>query len=49
MEEVCIDRKMEGMEEERPRSELGHFVLIHGIGGGGWGWYKIRSLMENSG
>ncbi|KAF7830849.1 methylesterase 17-like [Senna tora] len=26
-----------------------HFVLIHGIGGGSWCWYKIRCLMENSG
>ncbi|KAG8390186.1 hypothetical protein BUALT_Bualt01G0057400 [Buddleja alternifolia] len=26
-----------------------HFVLIHGVNGGGWCWYKIRCLMENSG
>lgn len=26
-----------------------HFVLVHGISGGAWCWYKIRSLMENSG
>ncbi|KAK6945693.1 Alpha/beta hydrolase fold-1 [Dillenia turbinata] len=26
-----------------------HFVLVHGIGGGGWCWYKLRCLMENSG
>ncbi|XP_027329986.1 methylesterase 17-like [Abrus precatorius] len=26
-----------------------HFVMVHGIGGGGWCWYKIRCLMENSG
>ncbi|XP_022893705.1 methylesterase 17-like isoform X2 [Olea europaea var. sylvestris] len=26
-----------------------HFVMIHGISGGGWCWYKIRCLMENSG
>ncbi|GKU91234.1 hypothetical protein SLEP1_g5134 [Rubroshorea leprosula] len=26
-----------------------HFVLVHGIGGGAWCWYKIRCLMENSG
>lgn len=26
-----------------------HFVLIHGIGGGAWCWYKIKCLMENSG
>lgn len=26
-----------------------HFVLVHGLGGGAWCWYKIRTLMENSG
>lgn len=26
-----------------------HFVLVHGINGGSWCWYKIRCLMENSG
>ncbi|KAK4382909.1 Methylesterase 17 [Sesamum angolense] len=26
-----------------------HFVLVHGLGGGAWCWYKIRCLMENSG
>ncbi|KAI3427805.1 AB hydrolase-1 domain-containing protein [Psidium guajava] len=26
-----------------------HFVLVHGIGGGAWCWYKIRTLMESSG
>ncbi|XP_050385096.1 methylesterase 17 [Argentina anserina] len=26
-----------------------HFVLVHGISGGAWCWYKIRCLMENSG
>uniref|UniRef100_A0A2P2J7F2 Methylesterase 17 n=1 Tax=Rhizophora mucronata TaxID=61149 RepID=A0A2P2J7F2_RHIMU len=26
-----------------------HFVLVHGIGGGSWCWYKVRCLMENSG
>jgi len=26
-----------------------HFVLVHGICGGSWCWYKIRCLMENSG
>ncbi|KAE8709787.1 Methylesterase 17 [Hibiscus syriacus] len=24
-----------------------HFVLVHGIGGGAWCWYKIRGLVEN--
>ncbi|CAI9762307.1 unnamed protein product [Fraxinus pennsylvanica] len=31
------------------RLNKAHFVLVHGIGGGGWSWYKIRCLMENSG
>nr|GMD57703.1 methylesterase 17 [Ipomoea batatas] len=26
-----------------------HFVLVHGIGGGAWCWYKLRCLLENSG
>lgn len=26
-----------------------HFVFVHGIGGGGWCWYKIKSLMDKSG
>ncbi|RAL52282.1 unnamed protein product [Cuscuta campestris] len=26
-----------------------HFVLVHGIGGGAWCWYKLRCLMENCG
>ncbi|XP_016181749.1 LOW QUALITY PROTEIN: methylesterase 17 [Arachis ipaensis] len=39
----------EGIEEGRGSKEQEHFVLIHGIGGGGWCWYKIRCLMENSG
>ncbi|XWS56928.1 hypothetical protein CRYUN_Cryun09bG0127400 [Craigia yunnanensis] len=26
-----------------------HFVLVHGVSGGAWCWYKIRCLMENSG
>ncbi|CAH9090622.1 unnamed protein product [Cuscuta epithymum] len=26
-----------------------HFVLIHGVGGGAWCWYKLRCLMESSG
>ncbi|CAI9772150.1 unnamed protein product [Fraxinus pennsylvanica] len=30
------------------RLNKAHFVLVHGIGGGGWCWYKIRCLMENS-
>lgn len=26
-----------------------HFVLVHGFGGGAWGWYKVRTLLEASG
>lgn len=26
-----------------------HFVLIHGISGGAWCWYKMKCLMEKSG
>ncbi|XP_071687178.1 methylesterase 17-like [Rutidosis leptorrhynchoides] len=26
-----------------------HFVLIHGISGGSWCWYKLKSMMYNSG
>ncbi|KAL5720776.1 hypothetical protein ACHQM5_013413 [Ranunculus cassubicifolius] len=26
-----------------------HYVLVHGVGNGGWCWYKIRSLLEASG
>ncbi|KAI3470979.1 hypothetical protein Pfo_027642 [Paulownia fortunei] len=32
-----------------PPPPVPHFVLIHGISGGAWCWYKIRCLMENSG
>ncbi|XP_039051614.1 methylesterase 17-like isoform X2 [Hibiscus syriacus] len=43
--------RMTSMEEreiaaDRKRT---HFVLVHGIGGGAWCWYKIRCLMENCG
>ncbi|KAK4351218.1 hypothetical protein RND71_030531 [Anisodus tanguticus] len=47
MGEEFVDMKKETKEE--PGSQRAHFVLIHGVGGGGWCWYKIRSLMENSG
>ncbi|XP_010244542.1 PREDICTED: methylesterase 17-like [Nelumbo nucifera] len=30
-------------------SRAAHFVLLHGIGGGAWCWYKLRCLMESSG
>ncbi|KAH6761573.1 methyl esterase 17 [Perilla frutescens var. hirtella] len=33
----------------RPPLPAEHFVLVHGIGGGAWCWYKMRCLMENSG
>ncbi|KAK9283985.1 hypothetical protein L1049_012243 [Liquidambar formosana] len=40
-------------EEVSMRTEIAavkpHFVLVHGISGGSWCWYKIRCLMENSG
>ncbi|KAF9600080.1 hypothetical protein IFM89_002553 [Coptis chinensis] len=26
-----------------------HFVLVHGIGSGGWSWFKIRALLEEAG
>ncbi|TKY73962.1 Methylesterase 17 [Spatholobus suberectus] len=41
-----------GEEGVDPRGSVAlkqHFVLVHGIGGGSWCWYKIRCLMENSG
>lgn len=50
MGEEFVDMKLE-IEKTKvpPQPQRAHFVLIHGIGGGGWCWYKIRSLMENSG
>ncbi|XP_019052674.1 PREDICTED: methylesterase 17-like isoform X2 [Nelumbo nucifera] len=30
-------------------SSPAHFVLVHGIGGGAWCWYKVRCLLESSG
>lgn len=35
---------MGDMELKKP-----HFVLIHGVCGGSWCWYKIKCLMYNSG
>lgn len=26
-----------------------HFVLVHGISGGGWCWYKLRYQLEEAG
>lgn len=37
------------MRETPLSSKPPHFVLVHGISGGSWCWYKIRCLMENSG
>lgn len=34
-------------KEETPLKP--HFVLIHGISGGSWCWYKLKSMMCNSG
>ncbi|XP_022134269.1 methylesterase 17 [Momordica charantia] len=34
---------------QKPLPQTPHFVLVHGISGGGWCWYRIRCLMENSG
>ncbi|KAG5558183.1 hypothetical protein RHGRI_008190 [Rhododendron griersonianum] len=30
-------------------TKVSHFVLVHGIGGGSWCWYKVRCQLENSG
>lgn len=44
------NRRLNDNKVNPPSSaEAPHFVLIHGIGGGAWCWYKIRCLMENSG
>lgn len=52
-EEVkMIKSTVEEEEEEalmKKQKQPLHFVLIHGIGGGGWCWYKIKCLMESSG
>ncbi|XP_039039695.1 methylesterase 17-like [Hibiscus syriacus] len=47
-------REMKTMGEEGKAMSMAdrkrtHFVLVHGIGGGAWCWYKIRCLMENCG
>ncbi|KAK4489346.1 hypothetical protein RD792_005153 [Penstemon davidsonii] len=43
------EKVMEMKEKSLNLNNKTHFVLIHGISGGAWCWYKIRSLMENSG
>ncbi|XP_042519207.1 salicylic acid-binding protein 2-like [Macadamia integrifolia] len=35
-----------GRERER---EMVHFVLVHGLGHGGWCWYKVKPLLESAG
>ncbi|KAI8564402.1 hypothetical protein RHMOL_Rhmol03G0178400 [Rhododendron molle] len=30
-------------------TKVSHYVLVHGIGGGSWCWYKVRCQLENSG
>ncbi|XP_076897971.1 methylesterase 17-like [Bidens hawaiensis] len=37
----------ECVEEKTPLKP--HFVLIHGISGGGWCWYKLKSMICNFG
>lgn len=45
-----VEGEGEGMRiTEMTSKQTPHFVLIHGIGGGAWCWYKLRCLMENSG
>lgn len=36
-------------DEKKKIKKQVHFVFVHGISHGGWCWYKIKSLMENSG
>lgn len=36
-------------KSHEPERKPVHFVLVHGVSHGGWCWYKIRCLMENSG
>lgn len=42
----AVDAEAEITQRQLPRP---HFVLVHGIGGGAWCWYKIRTLMGSSG
>lgn len=43
------EMKLNGDDNPPPPTAAPHFVLIHGISGGAWCWYKIRCLMENCG
>ncbi|MBA0596129.1 hypothetical protein Gorai_012965, partial [Gossypium raimondii] len=36
-------------EKETAAMNNPHFVLVHGLGGGAWCWYRIKCLMEISG
>lgn len=45
-EEAVIRKSPDPGMSNKGRVEL---VLVHGVGGGSWCWYKIRCLMENSG
>lgn len=46
-EELGQEKRRMGSETQS--SAKPHFVLVHGISGGAWCWYKIRCLMESSG
>lgn len=47
---MSVEAKGEEMRvTDMTSKQAPHFVLIHGIGGGAWCWYKLRCLMENSG
>ncbi|KAL1550360.1 methylesterase 17-like [Salvia divinorum] len=41
--------KLNGNDHSHRPAAAAHFVLVHGIGGGAWCWYKIKCLMENCG
>ncbi|PWA53597.1 alpha/Beta hydrolase fold protein [Artemisia annua] len=50
VKKIEIENKMgerDCAKEETPLKP--HFVLIHGISGGSWCWYKLKSMMCNSG
>lgn len=48
-EEYFVEIDKMKVQEKLEEPSQTHFVLVHGIGGGGWCWYKIKSLMEISG
>ncbi|KAL3524078.1 hypothetical protein ACH5RR_016912 [Cinchona calisaya] len=47
-EEAKRNHQEDGIVEIKKKDKP-HFVLVHGFCHGGWCWYKIRCLMENSG